>query len=273
MAKNICITRVKNLLKKSSIQKIKQDEIMNAIETAMAEKRLSNIDEINVDAIAKDVSEQIKAQKKKDKINAIRDEIIIRKDVEKVLTNFANREKEGLVSLLVGSNDIVPGAKDGVAQRQGSAMANLIGGANIALKKAGVYEMFKNMDIKVQRRVTNTIAELHQQKTVIEERAGLKPPITEKDPDIIKVAEVMENYSETVRQMLNDRGANIPRIWGWVIKQSNDMFEARGAARRLGLKLDDIVVDPNLKGTDINCLPLLKHILESLRKYFPRRKF
>jgi len=37
----------------------------------MAEKRLSNIDEINVDAIAKDVSEQIKAQKKKDKINAI----------------------------------------------------------------------------------------------------------------------------------------------------------------------------------------------------------
>ena len=65
MAKNICITRVKNLLKKSSIQKIKQDEIMNAIETAMAEKRLSNIDEINVDAIAKDVSEQIKAQKKK----------------------------------------------------------------------------------------------------------------------------------------------------------------------------------------------------------------
>ena len=41
MAKNICITRVKNLLKKSSIQKIKQDEIMNAIETAMAEKRLS----------------------------------------------------------------------------------------------------------------------------------------------------------------------------------------------------------------------------------------
>ena len=252
MAKSICITRVKNLLKKSSIQKIKQDEIMNAIETAMAEKRLSNIDEINVDAIAKDVSEQIKAQKKKDKINAIRDEIIIRKDVEKVLTNFANREKEGLISLLVGSNDIVPGAKDGVAQRQGSAMANLIGGANIALKKAGVYEMFKNMDIKVQRRVTNTIAELHQQKTVIEERAGLKPPITEKDPDIIKVAEVMENYSETVRQMLNERGANIPRIWGWVIKQSNDMFEARGAARRLGLKLDDIVVDPNLKGTDIN---------------------
>ena len=57
-------------------------------------------------------------------------------------------------------------------------------------------------EIETQRRVTNTIAELSAQKTAIEEQAGLKPPITEKNPTIIKIAEIMEEYSEMVRQKL-----------------------------------------------------------------------
>ena len=79
MAKNTCIIRVENLLKKSSIKSIKKKEIINAIKDAMAEKKLSSIDEINVDAVAKDVTAQMKAQKQKNKINAIKDEILIRK--------------------------------------------------------------------------------------------------------------------------------------------------------------------------------------------------
>jgi hypothetical protein len=38
MAKNICITRIENLLKKSSIKTVKKEEIMNTIKTVMAEK-------------------------------------------------------------------------------------------------------------------------------------------------------------------------------------------------------------------------------------------
>ena len=37
----------------------------------MAEKKLSSIDEVDVDAVAKDVTAQMKAQKQKNKINAI----------------------------------------------------------------------------------------------------------------------------------------------------------------------------------------------------------
>ena len=40
-----------------------KEEIVNLIKQSLAEKKLSNIDEINVDVDAKDVSEQIKLQK------------------------------------------------------------------------------------------------------------------------------------------------------------------------------------------------------------------
>jgi hypothetical protein len=252
MAKNSCIVRVENLLKKSSIKSIKKQEIINAIKDAMAEKKLSSISEVDVDAVAKDVTAQMKAQKQKNKINAIKDEILIRKYQEHVLTNFANNEFEGLASILVGSNDQIAGARDSVSVAQNSAMANLVTESNNLLKQAGVFKLFKDMDVKTQRIVTRTIAELAAEPTLTEQRAGIKPRITEQNPDIIKVAKIMHEFSEKIRQTLNSKGANIPKMWGWVVKQSNDIFEVRSAANRLGLKLDDIKADPDLIGTDIN---------------------
>ena len=96
------------------------------------------------------------------------------------------------------------------------------------------------------------MAEFAAQRTDLEKRTGLKPPITETSPEIRKVAEIMESYSELVRQKLNARGANIENMWGYIVKQSYDQFNVRAAANRLGKNVDDIVVDPNLKGTDIN---------------------
>jgi hypothetical protein len=252
MAKNICITRIENLLKKSSIKTIKKEEIMNTIKTVMAEKKLSSINEVDVDAVAKDVTSQMKLQKQKDKINAIKDEIIVRKYQERILTNFDGNEFEGLASILVGSNDQITGARDSVSVAQTSAIANLFTEANQAFKKEGVFLLFKDMDEKTQRIVNRTVEELAAEPTLTEQRAGIKPKVTEKNPEIIKVAKVMHEFSENLRQTLNAKGANIPKMWGWVVKHSNDMFEVRSAANRLGLKLDDIKVDPNLKGTDIN---------------------
>ena len=51
-----CLVRVEKLLKKSSITSTKKEEIINGNKLAKAEKGLSKIDEVNVDAIAKDVS-------------------------------------------------------------------------------------------------------------------------------------------------------------------------------------------------------------------------
>jgi len=252
MAKNICITRIKNLLKKSSIKTVKREEIINTIETVMAEKKLSSISEVDVDVVAKDVTSQMILQKQKDKINAIKDEIIVRKYQERILTNFDGNEFEGLSSILVGSNDQITGARDSVSVAQTSAVANLFSEANQAFKKEGVFLLFKDMDEKTQRIVNRTVEELAAEPTLTEQRLGQKPRVTEKNPEIIKVAKVMHEFSENLRQTLNAKGANIPKLWGWVVKHSNDMFEVRSAANRLGLKLDDIKVDPSLKGTDIN---------------------
>ena len=59
-----CLLRVEQLLAKSSIKAARKDEIINQIKIAQAEQKISSIDEINVDKISQEVSEQIKLQKK-----------------------------------------------------------------------------------------------------------------------------------------------------------------------------------------------------------------
>jgi hypothetical protein len=81
-----CLIRIEKLLKKSSIAGTKKEEIVSLIKQSIAEKKLSNIDEVNVDAVAKDLSEQIKLEKKINKRNAIENEIKVRRLTELVLT-------------------------------------------------------------------------------------------------------------------------------------------------------------------------------------------
>jgi len=108
------------------------------------------------------------------------------------------------------------------------------------------------MDKKTQRRVVNAMYELNQKKTYIEELTGLEPPVKETNPDILKLAKIMEEYSETIRLKLNDRGANIQKLWGYIVRQSHDPYSIRDAAKKLGKNLDEMEADPNLKGSDIN---------------------
>jgi len=107
-------------------------------------------------------------------------------------------------------------------------------------------------EAETQRRVTRAMSELAQQQTIMEKRAGTKPPVTEKNTQIKKLAEIMEEYSETIRQRLNDRGANIAKMWGYIVKQSHDPYNVRNAANTLGKNLDDIKINEKFEGTDIN---------------------
>ena len=92
-----CLIRVENLLKKSSIAGTKKEEIVGLIKEAIAEKKLSSLDEINVDKVSKEVSEQIKLQKKINKRNALENEIKVRKYTEFVLKEFPDNPQEGLI--------------------------------------------------------------------------------------------------------------------------------------------------------------------------------
>ncbi len=247
-----CLLRVEELLRKSSIKAAKKDEIINQIKIAQAEKRITSIDEINVDKVAQEVSEQIKLEKKINKRNALENEIKGRKYVEYILDNFNDSPQEGLISILVGTNRRITGARSAVSVQQHASVNQLIAGFNQKLRQNNVTTLFEKMDKKTQRRVVNAMYELNQKKTYIEELTGLEPPVKETNPDILKLAKIMEEYSETIRLKLNDRGANIQKLWGYIVRQSHDPYSIRDAAKKLGKNLDEMEADPNLKGSDIN---------------------
>ena len=251
-----CLIRIEKLLKKSSIAGTKKEEIISLIKQSVAEKKLSNIDEISVDKISKEVSEQIKLQKKINKRNAIENEIKVRKLTELVLTEFPDNPLEGLTAILVGSNERVTASRSSAAVQQNATVNQLIVGFNAKLRAAKVDKLFEkgldNMtEAEVQRRVTRTMFELGQEQTITQKRIGEKPKVTETNQDIIKLAEVMESYSEMIRQKLNDRGANISKIWGYIVKQSHDPSSIRNAAAILGVTDVKADVDLTLK-KDIN---------------------
>ena len=246
-----CLLRVEQLLAKSSIKAARKDEIINQIKIAQAEQKISSIDEINVDKISQEVSEQIKLQKKINKRNAIENEIKGRKYVEYIFDNFNDDPAEGLISILVGTNRRVAGARASVATQQQASVNQLIAGFNAKLKNEKSFQLFDKADKETQRRIVRTMYELNQKKTNI---AGveIKPPVTETNPSIIRLAEAMESYSEMIRLKLNDRGANIGKLWGYIVRQSHDPYLVRDAAKTLDKNLDQIEADPNLKGKDIN---------------------
>ena len=186
-----CLARVEELLSKSTIRSVKKDEIINQIKIAQAEQKISSIDEINVDKISQEVSEQIKLQKKINKRNAIENEIKGRKYVEYIFDNFNDDPAEGLVSILVGTNRRVAGARASVATQQQASVNPLIAGFNAKLKNEKSFQLFDKADKETQRRIVRTMYELNQKKTSMEEQLGMKPPITETNCDVIRLAEAM----------------------------------------------------------------------------------
>ena len=139
-----CLVRVEKLLKKSSIRSATKEEIINSIKIAQAEAKLTSIDEVNVDRIAKDVSEQIKAQKKIDKRNAIENEVKNRKLTDFVLKNFPDNPEEGLIAIMVGSNRRVEGGRSAVSVLQNASVNQLIAGFNSKLRANNLEIMFRD---------------------------------------------------------------------------------------------------------------------------------
>ena len=241
MAKSSCSTRILNLIKKSSIKSVDQKDLIIKIEQAVYEAKKINLDQVDVDKISKEVTEQVKAEKKQNKINAVNDEILVRKTIQEQIKNFEGDEQEGLISLLVGSNRLTLGARSSVGVAQNAAQGQLVASFDAEVTANGLDGMFDKADARLQEELAITQQQISE---------GME--VTTKNPDIKKLAEIMEKHSELTRQALNARGANIPKMWGYVVRQSHDQFNVRAAANRLGKNVDDIIADPTLKGTDIN---------------------
>tara|TARA_R110000796_G_scaffold107822_1_gene218597 strand:- start:244 stop:2862 length:2619 start_codon:yes stop_codon:yes gene_type:complete len=244
--KDKCLVRLNTMLSNSSVEFADHIEIMDTIQKAKAELKLQKMDDIEVDEVAQEAQAQILLQRKINKRNAIENEIKGRKLVDYVLREFPENPQEGLIAILVGSNRQKIGARASVAVQQHSAVNNAINGFQLLLEKNGVSEFFHTADDGVQKRIAKVLQELGEQPEAELNKPKAKVVLTEKNKKIVKVGTLMHENSESMRLNLNDRGANIGKIWGYIVRQSHDPHRVRNAADIL--KDTETTYDEKLEG-------------------------
>lgn len=232
-----CLMRIEDALSKSGINTNEAEGILKSIRQAESQTKLKEADDAVNAAVAREILDKEKLQKQINKLNAIEDEIKIRDYVEWNLANFKDNPTEGMTALLVGSNWERMGARDSVAAAQDAYYKNLVVSFNAKLKEAGVDDLFAKANSDIEKKISRVIWELGEGKA-----------ITEKNSDIVKLAKVIEDFSETVRKKYNNYGANIDKLPGWIIRQSSDPFQLRNA-------LDVINVKNNVKSKSVNGSP------------------
>jgi len=253
MAKDKCIDLVAQALKRGNVNQEQAADIIDNIRKTQREAKLENLDNALKDELANQVLKEQQISKKIKERNAIENEIKIRKAVDKVLVDFKGNEAEGLSAILVGSNLEKTGARASVAISQLSEYRKLSSAFYEKLRQNNVVELFSTANEDIDRRLSRTIWE-----------SGEGKPITEKNKDIIKLANIMSDYSESIRKRLNDNGANIGKLPGWIVRQTHDPFQIRNAAKVLkelsGKESDDLdgTLDRNLKAWKEYITPKLK---------------
>ena len=253
MAKNKCIDVVAQALKRGNVSQEQAEDILNTITKIQKESKIENLDNALKDELAKKVLKEQQISKKIKERNAIENEIKIRKAVDSVIVNFKGNEEEGLSAILVGSNLEKAGSRASAALSQLSEYRKLSSAFYEKLRQNKLVEFFSEANEDIDRRVSRTIWELGEGKSVTETRK-----------EVIKLAKIMSDYSESVRLKLNNLGANIGKLPGWIVRQTHDPFQIRNAAKVLkelsGKQADDLDgdTDRNLKAWKDYITPKLK---------------
>ena len=220
-----CLTRIEDVLTKSSIAPEKAQSILNDIKKAQSETKITDLDETIVSELADGVLKRQQLQKKINKLNALENEVKIRNTVEYVLKEFPNNPVEGLTAVLVGSNLQKFGSRSSVALAQLSYYRDLLVSFNAKLRENKVDSLFAEANADIEQKVARVIWQIGQDAT-----------ITEKNKDIVTLGKIINEFSETVRKKYNDHGANTEKLPGWIVRQSHDPFALRNAVDVLNLK-------------------------------------
>ena len=232
-----CLLRVQRALKKSGINQDEATDIISAIKKSEGEGKIKNGDDSSNSTLAKEILDKAQENKKINKLNAIEDDLKIRDLVQFILKEFPDNPKEGLTAIMVGSNFERMGSRNSVDAAQQAYYKNLVISFNEKLKTNKVQDLFANADASIEKKVAKTIWEIGEGKT-----------ITEKNADIVTLAKVIEDFSETVRKKYNNYGANISKLPGWIVRQNSDPFQLRSA-------LDVLNVKNNVKSKFANGTP------------------
>ena len=234
MAEDKCLIQIRETLKRSSIETTKAEDILKDIQQAQREVGVQNLDETLVNDLSEKILKQQEIKKKINQRNNLENEIKIRNTVDYVLKEFPENPVEGLTAVLVGSNFQKAGSRASVALAQLSKYRQIATSFSEKLRQKNLTTLFAKANSDIDRRISRTIWEIGEGKT-----------ITEKNKDIVELAKLIDEFSESLRIQYNNFGANIGKLPGWIVRQSHDPFQLRNAVDVLNLKNSKNVKDIN----------------------------
>ena len=126
---------------------------------------------------------------------------------------WKGREAEGLRALLTGSIEGRAGARSSVALEQKTLQGLYLGGLNVELERAGVFDAFRTGSL--DRDVARALWQLNSRAPNLE---GLPEAA-------VKIARIVHKYQEVARTDANKAGAWIGKLEGWIVRQSHDPWK------------------------------------------------
>lgn len=132
-----------------------------------------------------------------------------------------DRASERVWASLTGSQRSFFGAADSVQARENGITADLLGTLLKDLKGAGLLQAMKRRTPGFDRDVANELANITD--PVFGRSTGNK--------QARRAAEIIDAQQERARGMLNDAGAWIGKLPGWIVRQSHDEYKIAKAGR------------------------------------------
>lgn len=126
---------------------------------------------------------------------------------------WKGREAEGLRAVLVGSIEGRAGARSSAALEQKTLEGMYLGGLNVELERAGLFEAFKTGEL--DRDVARALWQLNSRKPNLE---GIPKQAAD-------IARLVHKYQEAARLDANRAGAWIGKLEGWIVRQSHDPWK------------------------------------------------
>lgn len=135
--------------------------------------------------------------------------------------DYARRFKtfgDGILTLLEGSSKIIPGARRSMDYQAKFIHGKYFGRLVADLESAGLLKDFKRSDPEFVRDVYREMGALHP---------GMPAKSISKNDRAFRVAQILDNVYEELVARQNRAGAFIPRMPGYVVRQTHDMASIR----------------------------------------------
>lgn len=194
------------------------EEVQKREKIARAKNTLDTVDVAIRDAASELAKQMIRAAKI-EKRNAAISFIKRSEALEYIKTNFADKPELGLESILTGVNTVKVGSRDSVAARQHTLLTEWGRGLIADLDNAGTLHILTSGEF--DRDIARALETIDNPAAT--PFKGL--------PEVMKTAEAINKWQETIRMKYNDHGGAVDKQVGYIVRQSHSSDKIRRAGK------------------------------------------